>query len=78
LFEFLRASNLSEKNLNNSPKFYLDMIFMNVNLGGCTCMQKFEDTVQVAFEFDVIIKEYLNLSMNFERGLDFSYTVAAL
>ncbi len=29
------------ENMNNSPKFYLDMIFMNVNLDGHTCMPKF-------------------------------------
>jgi hypothetical protein len=36
------------KNLDNSPKFLLDNVFMNVNLDGLTCMQKFEDIIQVA------------------------------
>jgi hypothetical protein len=31
------------------------MPFMNVNLDGLTCMQKFEDTTQVVNELDLII-----------------------
>jgi hypothetical protein len=64
--------------MNNSPKFYLDMIFMNVNLDGITCIQKFEDTIQVAFGLDLIIKENLNLNINIKIGLHCMSTVAAL
>jgi hypothetical protein len=32
---------------NNSPKFYLLMIFMNMNLDGLTCIKKFEVPLQV-------------------------------
>jgi hypothetical protein len=38
------------------------MIFMNVNLYGLTCMQKFEDRL------DLIIKKNLILNINFELG----------
>jgi hypothetical protein len=55
------------KNLNNSPKFYLARIFMNVNFDGLTCMQKIEDTKQVAVEFDLIIKGDLNLNTTSTR-----------
>jgi hypothetical protein len=51
---------------------------MNVNLYGLICMQKFEDTIQVTFGLDLIIKEVLNLNMNFELGLQCSYTIVAL
>jgi hypothetical protein len=30
--------------LNNSPKFYLVKVLMNVNLDGLTCMPKFQNT----------------------------------
>jgi hypothetical protein len=60
-FEFLRASNLWGKNLNNSPKFSLGMIFMNMNLDGITCMQNFEDPIEVAFGLDLITKKNLNI-----------------
>jgi hypothetical protein len=40
------------------------MIFMNVNLDDITCMQKFEDPIQVTFGFDLINKKDLNLNMN--------------
>jgi hypothetical protein len=43
------------------------MIFMNVNLDGLTCMQKFEVTTQVAndliwiiFKMDLNLNSYLN------------------
>jgi hypothetical protein len=36
------------KNLINSLKFYLDMIFMKVNLVGHTCMQEIEVPLKVA------------------------------
>jgi hypothetical protein len=49
---------------------------MNVNLDDLTCMQKFEDPMQVAFGLDLMIKE--NLNMNFELSLHCSYTVVAL
>jgi hypothetical protein len=51
---------------------------MNVHLDGITCMKKFEDPIQVAFGPDLIIKENLNLNMNFELGSHYSYTVDAL
>jgi hypothetical protein len=54
------------------------MIFMNVNLDGLTCMQKFDDTLQVAFGLDLIIKEDLNLNTNFKPGLHCSYTLVTL
>jgi hypothetical protein len=62
--------------LNNSQKISIEVIFMNVNLDDLTCMQKFEDPMQVAFGLDLMIKE--NLNMNFELGLHCSYTVVAL
>jgi hypothetical protein len=64
--------------LDNSPKFYVDMILMNVNLDDLNCMQKFEDTIQVKFGLDLIIKENLNLNINFEPGLQCTYTVVEL
>jgi hypothetical protein len=64
--------------MDNSPKFYLDMIFMNVNLDVLTSMQKIEDTLKVPFGFDLIIKEDLNLNTNFEPGLHCSYTLVAM
>jgi hypothetical protein len=54
--------------MNNSLKFSLVMIFMNMNLGVITCMQKFEDPIQLAFGLDLIIKKNFNLNMNFEIG----------
>jgi hypothetical protein len=54
------------------------MIFLNVNLDSLHCMQKFEDTIQVAFVLDLIIKEDLNLNMNFELGLHCNYTIASI
>jgi hypothetical protein len=56
------------KNQNNSPKFSIYMIFMNMNLYDITCMQKFEDHIQVLFEFHLINKKDLNLNMKFELG----------
>jgi hypothetical protein len=50
------------------------MFFMNVNLDGHTCMQKFEHTIQVTFELDLINKKDLNLNLNFRLG----FTVATL
>jgi hypothetical protein len=50
------------KNLNYSPKFYLAKVFMNVNLDDLTCMQEFEDIIQVANELDFTLKEDLNLN----------------
>jgi hypothetical protein len=38
------------KNLINSLKFYLEVIFMNVNLCGHTCMQKVGVPLQVAYD----------------------------
>jgi hypothetical protein len=52
--------------MNNSPKLYLDIIFMNMNLDGITCMQSFEDPTQVASRLHLINKKDLNLNMNFE------------
>jgi hypothetical protein len=54
--------------MNNSLKFSLVMIFMNMNLDVITCMQKFEDPIQLAFGLDLIIKKNFNLNMNFEIG----------
>jgi hypothetical protein len=51
---------------------------MNVNLDGLTCMQKFEDTIQVACGPYLIIKEDLNLNINFEPSLHCSCIVAAI
>jgi hypothetical protein len=44
------------------------MIFMNMNLYDITCMQKFEDPIQVLFGFHLINKKDLNLNMKFELG----------
>jgi hypothetical protein len=55
-----------DKNLNNSSKFSLDIIFMNVNLDDITYMQKFEDPTQVTFGINLIIQ--MNLNMIFELG----------
>jgi hypothetical protein len=63
-----------EKNPDNSTKFYLPKVFMNVNLYGLTCMQKCEDTMQVAFGLGLIIKENLNLNLNLNQV----YTLAPL
>jgi two-component SAPR family response regulator len=52
------------ENLDNSPNFHPDLIFMDVNLDGITCMQKIEDPIQVTFELDLIIKKDLNLNMS--------------
>jgi hypothetical protein len=52
------------KNLDNSPKFLLDNVFMNVNLDGLTCMQKFEDIIQVAN------RTWFN---NIQIGFDFEF-----
>jgi hypothetical protein len=38
----------SGKNLRNSPKLSLDLIFTKVNLVGNTCMQEFRVTTQVS------------------------------
>jgi hypothetical protein len=54
------------------------MIFMNVNLDAIICMQKFEYTMQVVFGLDLIIKVDLNLNINFQPGLQCSYTIVAL
>jgi hypothetical protein len=35
------------KNPRNSTKLYLGKIMKNINLDGITCMQKFEDPLQV-------------------------------
>jgi hypothetical protein len=43
------------KNLNNSPKLFLDMILLNVNLDGITYMRKLEDPIQVAYGLNLII-----------------------
>jgi hypothetical protein len=38
LFEFQRGSNLPKKNLINSIKFYIHMIFQNINFYWLTCI----------------------------------------
>jgi hypothetical protein len=58
-----------EKKLTNSSKFYLEMIFMNVNLFGLTCMKNFEDTIQLAFELDLINKEGFEFEYELELDL---------
>jgi hypothetical protein len=40
------------------------MIFMNMNLDGITCMQNFDDPIQLAFELNLIIEKDLNLNLN--------------
>jgi hypothetical protein len=67
-----------EKKLTNSSKFYLEMIFMNVNLFGLTCMKNFEDTIQLAFELDLINKEGFEFEYELELGLQWSSTVTTL
>jgi hypothetical protein len=62
------------KNLNNTPKFSLDKVFMNVNLDDITCVQKIEYPIQVAFRLNLIIVKDLNL--NLVLGLHYNYTVA--
>jgi hypothetical protein len=49
--------------LDNSPKFELNIIFMNVNLDYLTCMQEFEVTTQVAIDLIWIIFK-LDLNLN--------------
>jgi hypothetical protein len=34
------------KKLVNSPKFYLALIFMNINIDGHGCMSKFEVSIE--------------------------------
>jgi hypothetical protein len=64
------------KNLNNTPKFSLDKVFMNVNLDDITCVQKIEYPIQVAFRLNLIIEKDLNLNLNLVLGLHYNYTVA--
>jgi hypothetical protein len=49
--------------LDNSPKFELAMIFMNVNLDGFTCMQNFEATTEVAIG---LLWKYIQIGLGFE------------
>jgi hypothetical protein len=42
------------KNLVNSLKFYLEIIFMHVNLDIHTCMQEFGVPLQVAIELGLL------------------------
>jgi hypothetical protein len=56
------------KNLNNSQKFSLVMVLMNVNLDCINFMQKSEDPTQVAFDLDLIMKKNLNLNLNVVLG----------
>jgi hypothetical protein len=37
------------------------MIFMNMNVDGITCLQNFEDPIEVAFGLDLITKKNLNI-----------------
>jgi hypothetical protein len=48
LLLFLKGLNPCEKNLRNSPKFYLDLVFITVNLVGHTFMQKIWVSIQVS------------------------------
>jgi hypothetical protein len=59
--------------MNNSLKFYHDMISRNVNLDSLTCMPKFEDTHKRQMGPD-LIKENSNLNMTLNR----IYTIAPL
>jgi hypothetical protein len=52
------------KNLNNSPKFYLAKVFMNVNLYGLTSLQNFDDITQVTIYLDLLIKGNSNFNTN--------------
>jgi hypothetical protein len=47
------------KNFINSPKFFIDMIFHNVNLVLLTCIPKFDVPLQVVNRtwFNLIFKE---------------------
>jgi hypothetical protein len=45
------------KNLVNSLKFYLDLIFTTVNFVGHTCMEKYEVSIQVLIRLDLEIKK---------------------
>jgi hypothetical protein len=60
-FEFLSAPTLLRKNLNNSTKFSLSMIFRNINLDNITYIKKFEDPLQVA---GLKNRKDLNLNLN--------------
>jgi hypothetical protein len=51
---------------------------MNVNLFGLTCMKNFEDTIQLAFELDLINKEGFEFEYELELGLQWSSTVTTL
>jgi hypothetical protein len=58
----------------NSPKIFLDMIFNTVNLYWLTCIQKFEDPLQVANRTTKeISKKSSNLNLKpFELGFYYS------
>jgi hypothetical protein len=74
--EFIEGPNLLGKKLDNSQKFYLVMIFLNVNLDGLTWMQNFEVTTQVAID---LIWKYIQIGFEFKfilkQGLQARNTV---
>jgi hypothetical protein len=45
------------KNLVNSLKYYIDLIFVNVNLVGHTCMHENEVSIQVSIWLGLEIKK---------------------
>jgi hypothetical protein len=51
------------KNLNNSRKFSLGVVFLNVNLDSITCIQKFEDPIHVTFRLNLIIEKVFEFEL---------------
>jgi hypothetical protein len=49
------------KNMRNSLKFTIDLIFTKVNLFGCTCMQEFWVITQISNDLVWIKEKSLNL-----------------
>jgi hypothetical protein len=56
-------------NLNNSPKFSLGSVFMNVDLYGITYMQKFEDPILVAFGPNLIIEQWFEFEFEMHTSI---------
>jgi hypothetical protein len=61
LLWILKGFKPSEKNLINSPKFSLNMVFTKVNLAGKTSMEEFWVTTQVSNDLVWIKEKSLNL-----------------
>jgi hypothetical protein len=57
LLWILKGSKPCGKNLVNSPKIYLDMLFTTMNLVGHTCMQEIGVPIQVSKWLDLKIRK---------------------